>query len=386
MSRRRALGEVALVFLKLGVTAFGGPAAHVAMMEAELVRRRRWVTHERFLDLLGAANLVPGPSSTELAIFLGWERAGAAGLALAGACFITPAALMVGALAWAYVRFGALPELSAAMHGIKPVVIAVIAQALWGLAPKAIKGSVFLGGLAVVAAIASALGADPLLVLAGAGIAALVLRGGAPGASAVVGVKALTAPAALGAGAAGTAGALAKPGLGAIFLAFLKVGATVFGSGYVLLALLRADLVLRLQWLPEPALVDAVAVGQVTPGPVFTTATFLGYLLGGPKGAAVATVAIFLPGFAFVAAARPLVARVRASPRAGAFLDGVNVASLALMAVVGVQLARAAVTDALTLALALASAVALVRFKTNATWLVLGGAAAGVLARLAGLS
>ena len=370
------LRDVAAVFLRLGLTAFGGPAAHVALMENELVRRRKWLSHERFLDLLGAASLIPGPSSTELAIYLGYERAGWAGLLLGGTCFILPAALIVFALAWAYARFGALPALGGVLYGIKPVVIGVIVQALWGLAPKAVKSSPLLGFVGACACVASALGVEALAVLVGAGVLTMLARGVARERK---GGAALIAP--LLSSAAAGATAAAPVSLLGLFLTFAKLGAVVFGSGYVLLAFLRADLVDRLHWLTEPQLLDAVAVGQVTPGPVFTTATFIGYLVAGVPGAAVATVAIFLPGFLLVAATRPLVARVRRSATAGAFLDGVNVASLGLMAVVTVQLARAAIVDVPTLLIALVGTVALVRFKVNATWLIAGAAIVGAVVR-----
>lgn len=370
---RSSLREVALLFLRLGLTAFGGPAAHIAIMENEVVRRRRWLTPERFLDLLGAANLIPGPSSTELALFIGHEQAGGLGLVLGGVCFILPAALMVTALAWAYVQFGAMPQVAGVLYGIKPVVIAVIAQALWGLAPKAVKRSPWLATLGVAGCVASALGVDALVVLVGAGGAAIARSrlGRGDGRARAVFVGGL-----LGGGA----GAATPVSLVALFLAFFKVGAVVFGSGYVLLAFLRADLVDRLHWLTERQLLDAVAIGQVTPGPVFTTATFIGYVLGGAWGALVATLGVFLPGFLLVAVSRPLIARVRRSPLASDFLDGVNVAALALMAVVTVQLGRAALVDATTVAVALASAVLLIRFRVNTTWLVLGGALAGAVA------
>jgi len=373
---RVKLSEVALLFLRLGFTAFGGPAAHVAIMEREIVQRRRWLSSERFLDLFGAANLIPGPSSTELAIFISYEQAGWLGLLVGGVCFILPAALMVTALAWAYVRFGAIPEIAGVLYGIKPVVIAVIVQALWGLAPKAIKKSLWLGALGALACVASALNVDAVVVLVGAGVASVAQRqlGKAEGrASAVL----------LG-GVAGSGAAIATPvGLLALFLSFLKIGAVVFGSGYVLLAFLRADLVERLHWLTEQQLLDAVAIGQVTPGPVFTTATFIGYVIGGGWGALLATVGIFLPGFVLVAIVRPLVARVRRSPVAGAFLDGVNVAALALMVVVTVQLAKAALVDVPTILIALAGAAILIRFKVNTTWVVAGGAVLGAIVRVA---
>jgi len=380
---RGKLSEVALLFLRLGFTAFGGPAAHIAMLEDEVVRRRRWLSSERFLDLLGAANLIPGPSSTELAIFVGYEQAGWPGLIAAGVCFIVPAAVLVSAIAWAYVRFGALPQVGGVLYGIKPVVIAVVLQALWGLAPKAIKRSPRLGALAALACVASAGGLDAIVVMVGAGAASVLLRGSGKTGSAAHALS----PAVAGSLAAG--GAAAGPvSLLALFLTFLKLGAVVFGSGYVLLAFLRADLVDRLHWLTEPQLLDAVAVGQVTPGPVFTTATFIGYLVGARQGSAmalwgalVATAGIFLPGFVLVAATRPLVARVRRSAVAGAFLDGVNVAAVALMLVVTAQLARAALIDPITVWIALASAALLLRFKVSTTWLVAGGAALGALAK-----
>jgi chromate transporter len=383
---RAKLSELALLFLRLGFTAFGGPAAHIAIMENEVVRRRRWLTPERFLDLLGASNLIPGPSSTELAIFIGYEQAGVVGLLVGGVCFILPAAILVGLLAAAYVHYGALPQIAGILYGIKPVVIAVVVQALWGLAPKAIKKSLWLGLLGLAACAAFALGVDALVVMLAGGLGCVVARRlssafGGRGA----GADRSFVPA-LGVAAASGASAAAPVSLATLFLAFLKIGAVVFGSGYVLLAFLRADLVDRLHWLTEPQLLDAVAVGQVTPGPVFTTATFIGYVIAarqgtlmGVAGAFLATVGIFLPGFVLVAVTRPLVARLRRSPFAGAFLDGVNVAALALMAVVTAQLARAALVDVTTVLIALAGAVALIRFKVNTTWLVAGGALVGAV-------
>ena len=385
---RGTLGQVAVLFLKLGFLAFGGPAAHIAIMEEEVVRRRRWLTREAFLDLLGAANLIPGPSSTEMAIFIGRTQAGWPGLVAGGVCFILPAALIVTAIAWGYVRFGALPAVEGVLYGVKPVVIAVVAHALWKLARPAVKSwSLALLGAAAVAA--TLLGAGQVPVLAGAGVlAALAWRLTAGRRPSPPPASVLAGPAAKGALAAGaTAGAAgttaAAFGLWPLFWVFLKIGALLFGSGYVLLAFLRADLVDRLGWLTERQLLDAVAVGQVTPGPVFTTATFIGYLLGRGPGALVATVAIFLPGFLLVAVGGPLIPRLRRSPLAGAALDGVNVASLALMAVVCLELARAALIDPLTVAIAAAAAVALIRFQVNATWLLGAAAALGWLARAA---
>ncbi len=357
--------EIALVFLRLGFTAFGGPAAHIAMMEAECVGRRGWLTREEFLDLVGAAQLIPGPSSTELAIYIGYRRAGWRGLLLAGLCFILPAALVVTAIAWAYVRFGRLPAAGGVLYGIKAVVIAIVGQALVVFGRTAIKGPWALV-LAIAAAAATTLGVTPLVVLVMAGAVCALGHRAAKDTDRAAAVL----PLALGASAA-------PAGLAGLFLVFLKVGAVVFGSGYVLLALLRTDLVERTHWLTEAQLVDAIAVGQFTPGPVFTTATFIGYVVAGGPGAVVATVGIFLPSFVLVAISGPLVPRLRRSPVAGAFLDGVNVGSLALIAVVGAQLAHTAIVDAATGLIATASAVVLLRTRLNSAWLVLCGAIAG---------
>jgi chromate transporter len=371
---RAALGELARLFARLGVTAFGGPAAHIAMMEDEVVRRRGWMTRERLLDLISAANLIPGPNSTELAIHIGHDRAGWPGLIVAGACFILPAVAIVLAIAWAYVRFGALPAIGGVLYGVKPVIIAVVAQALWGLGRSAVT-SFSLGAVGLAALAASLAGVDELAVLVAAGaVVALgraAVRRTAPPAPA-------WAPLSLAGAVTGTAtGAATAVGLGPLFWVFLKIGAVLFGSGYVLLAFLRSDLVERLHWLTESQLLDAVAVGQVTPGPVFTTATFVGYVLGGGSGAAAATLGIFLPAFVFVAISGPLVPRIRASPSAGAVLDGVNVASLALMAAVALELGRAAIVDVPTAVLAAVGAVALIRYRLNSAWLVLDGAIVG---------
>jgi len=371
-ARRSPLAEVALVFGRLGATAFGGPAAHLALMEEELVRRRRWLTRERFLDLLGATNLIPGPNSTEMAIHLGYLRAGWAGLLVAGAAFILPAAVIVSALAWAYVRWGTVPDAAAVLAGVKPVVLVVVLDALWRFGRTAIRGA-FGGALAAGAAGAAFLGVNELAVLLGAGAAsaARVARGRAAGIS----------PALLG---ALVPAAAAPVTLGGIFGFFLKVGSILYGSGYVLLAFLRADLVERLGWLTDAQLLDAIAVGQVTPGPVFTTATFVGWILAGPEGAALATVGIFLPSFVFVALSGPLVPRIRASPVAGAFLDGVTVASLGLMALVTLQLGRDALASPVSIGIGVVAAVLLFGLRVNSAWLVLGGAAVGWVLHLVG--
>jgi chromate transporter len=367
---------VALLFLRLGATAFGGPAAHIALMEEAVVRRRRWLTRDEFVDLLGATNLIPGPNSTEMAIHIGHRRAGWPGLLVGGSCFILPAAIIVGAIAWAYVRFGRLPAVGAVLYGVKPVIIAVVLQALALLARSTVK-SWPLGVLGLAAVAASALGVNELGILLACGSLMVVVRRvrsrGETSAFAPLGTLAL-------ASGAGATTAAASANAGSIFLLFAKIGAVLYGSGYVLLAFLRADFVHRLGWLTEGQLLDAVAVGQVTPGPVFTTATFIGYVLAGWHGAVAATAGIFLPAFFFVAVSGPLVPRIRRSPLAGAFLDGVNVASLGLMATVSWQLGRSALVDGWTIALAVLAAVLLWR-KVNATWLVFLGALAGILVR-----
>ena len=379
---RRALAQLAGLFLRLGSTAFGGPAAHIAMMEDEVVRRKRWMSRERFLDLLGAANLIPGPNSTEMAIFVGHDRGGWAGLLIAGTCFIVPAVVIVTAIAWGYVRFGQLPEVAGILYGLKPVILAIIFQALWGLGRTALK-TPFLGGIALLTAALNFWGLNELLMLLLGGTLAAARRSAAPDwrdhvRSMTIALLLTTAAASL---------LILIPHLmrtgrpefsqQALFLYFLKVGSVLYGSGYVLLAFLQADLVGNWQWLSSAQLLDATAVGQVTPGPVFTTATFIGYLLGGTLGALVATVGIFLPAFFFVAVSGPLIPRMRSSVIAGAFLDGLIVASLALMAVVTWHLGRATVFDLPSALIAVAGAVMLFRYRLNSAWLVLGGGLAG---------
>jgi len=378
---RTTLRELALLFGRLGATAFGGPAAHIAMMRDEVVRRRGWLTEARFLDLLGATNLIPGPNSTEMAIHIGWERRRGVGLVVAGLAFILPAMAITLGFAWAYVRFGALPAAGWLLYGVKPVMLGVVVQAILGLLPTAAR-TLPLRVLGAATVLLAALGVNELGLLFGAGAVAVMLSRAlvGKGAGAALPPLAPVLPAAL------AASALPAVTLPSLFWVFLKTGSVLFGSGYVLLAFLRADLVQRLGWLSEAQLIDAIAVGQVTPGPVFTTATFIGYVLAGPSGALVATAGIFLPAFVFVALSGPLVPRLRASPAAGAFLDGVNVASLALMAVVTFQLGRAALVDVPSAVLALTAALLLLRFKPNATWLVLGGAGAGWLLHALGLA
>jgi len=377
--QRGRLRELAVLFLRLGTVAFGGPAAHIAMMEEEVVRRRGWLTHGTFLDMIGACNLIPGPNSTEMAIHIGHRRAGFSGLAVAGVCFIVPAVIITIGVAWAYVAFGSMPQVNGVLYGVKPVIIAVVLQALWRLAQAAVRTRILLT-VTLAGVMAGLLGVNELVILFGAGaltIAAyLATHPPAAGAAA----RALAIAAAPIAPLV-TAAAAAPFNLSALFLFFLKVGSVLFGSGYVLLAFLQSGLVDRTHWLTQAQLLDAVAVGQVTPGPVFCTATFVGYLLGGTPAAIVATVGIFLPAFFFVAISGPLLPHIRRSPIAGVFLDGVNAGSLALMVVVTGELSRAAVVDVTTAVLAIASAVLLLRFRINSVWLMLIGGVAGAAVR-----
>ena len=374
-SRPGVLGELALLYARLGTTAFGGPAAHIAMMENEVVHRRQWLTREEFLDLLGVVNLIPGPNSTQMAIQIGYRVAGWPGLLVGGICFIVPAAFLTVALAWVYVRYGTLPQAGAVLYGVKAVIVAIILQAIWSLSRTAIK-SKFLALIGVLAILGNVLGLNILLVLFGAGVLALAARLKAQQPRSVALLN-LTPSVGSVIGAISTATPI---GLWPLFTFFLKVGAVVFGSGYVLLAFLRTDLVVRLHWLTDQQLLDAIAVGQITPGPVFTTATFIGYLLGWTPGAIVATVGIFLPSFLFIAAIGPLVPYLRKSWAVAAFLDGVNVGALALMLVVTWQLGRAALVDITTVALAVVSVIVLISFKINATWLILAGGIVGSIA------
>jgi len=376
------VAEVARVFLRLGVTAFGGPAAYIAMLEDEVVGRRGWIGREDFLDRLGAASLIPGPTSTEVVIYLGFMRAGWPGLAVAGICFIVPSAVMVACFAWAYVRFGSLPQVGRFLYGLKPVVIAIIAQALWKLGRTAAKTR-FLGVAGIASVAAAVGGAGGLMVLAGAGVVAALREWWKSGQRDLkpLAVLLAVASAVLAGQFAVFAAAPAKPravGLAALFLYFAKIGSVLYGSGYVLLAFLQQDLVGNWRWLTSKQLLDAVAVGQITPGPLFTTATFIGYVLKGAPGALAATIGIFLPAFVFCAVSGPVVPWLRRSRLAGAFLDGVNVASVALMAVVTWELARTALIDAVTIAMAAACAVLLFRYRVNAGWLVLGGGLVGL--------
>ena len=387
------LRTLAALFLRLGATAFGGPAAHVAMMEDEVVRRRTWMSREEFLDLVGASQLSPGPNSTELAIHVGYARAGWRGLLVAGLCFIVPATAIVWLIAWSYVTYGTLPQATAILSGVKPVVLAVVARALWGFARSALTSAMTLA-VFVLTSVALLMGVHEFIVLVGAAAITLldarVTNGGnlwerdAKSLAAPLTLHAKVAGAGAIAGGAVAGGAVAATltvSLGKLFFVFAKAGALLFGSGYVLLAFLRTDLVVRLGWLSESQLLDAIAVGQLTPGPVFTTATFVGYLLAGNAGALVATVAIFLPAFVFVALTAPILARLRHDPALRAALTGLNAASLALMAAVCVPLAtQAFARPVIAVPLFLLAFVALVHWRVNSAWLVLGGALVGWVA------
>jgi len=383
VEERGPVAEVAWAFLKLGFTAFGGPAAHIAMMRDEFVMRRKWVSEVEFLDLISAANLIPGPNSTEVAIHLGHRRAGVVGLIVAGACFIVPAMLIVIALAWAYTRYGSLPETRGLLYGMKPVVVAIVLQALVGFGKPILKTPVpWIIGLAVFGCSLLGLPEIWLVFIPGILLAAFAWKGEAnKAATRAIAWTALAVLVLIGGSAWLSTMSIGKTpfALAPLFLVFVKVGAVLYGSGYVLLSYLNTDLVVRLGWLTRTQLLDAVSVGQFTPGPVFTTATFIGFLLGGIPGAIVATVGIFLPSFVLVALSAKWVRRLRESASTAAFLEGVNAASIGLMAAVVVKLGQDAMVDWLTWPLAIIALAILLRFKINSFWLVAAGAIAGLV-------
>ncbi|HMM27570.1 MAG: chromate efflux transporter [Chloroflexota bacterium] len=379
---RGAVREVAATFLRIGLTAFGGPAAHIAIMRHELVERRKWVSEAHFLDLLGATNLIPGPNSSEMTMHLGFVRAGWRGLLAGGVAFLLPAMLIVLGIAWAYVEYGATPAAGWLLYGIKPVIIPLIALALWSLGRAAVKGpvtvAVGIGALAL-----DLLGVNFVAVLLGGGAAVMLLDNARrlrhrPGAT-----LALPLPM-LGGGLGGLAASSATGfSLWGMALIFLKIGALLYGSGYVLFAYMQADLVQANGWLTEQQLLDAIAIGQFTPGPLSASATFVGYILGGVPGALLATAALYAPAFLVVALSNPLIPRIRNSRWASGFLDGVNVAALALMIAVTWELGQAALVDPFTLVTGAIAAVVLVRWKLSSAWVVLFGAAMGLLSALA---
>jgi chromate transporter len=361
--------EVGALFLKLGFTAFGGPAAHIGIMHDEVVVKRKWLSDEEFLDLLGATNLIPGPNSTEMAIHIGYVRAGWLGLIVAGLGFVLPATFIVLLLAWLYVKFGTTPQVEWLLYGIKPVVVAIIAQAIWNLGSKAMKNKTLIA-IGIVVFVLYFLKGNELLLLFAAGFVYMLI-------SNIQRLRHIKTTAFLPFSAIAISQAAIPFSLPILFLTFLKIGAVLYGSGYVLLAFLRSDFVLRLGWLTDQQLLDAVAIGQFTPGPLFTAATFIGYLLGGIPGAILATLGIFLPSFVFVAISNPLIPKIRNSTWASGLLDGVNASALGLMAAVTVQLAGSSLTDSYTVIIAIISLVLLLRYKINSTWLIAGGAIAG---------
>jgi chromate transporter len=370
------LTEVAALFLKMGAIAFGGPAAHIAIMHDETVNKRKWLNDQQFLDLVGATNLIPGPNSTEMAIHIGFLQARWKGLIVAGLCFITPAMLIVLLLAYVYVSYGTTPQAQWLLYGIKPVVIAIIIQAIWSLGRKAVKGPL-IATAALLVFVLYFIGVNEIALLFLGGLAVMVIMNFQRLRKQTLGVFLLPF------GGLGVLSQVSVPfTLPLLFLIFLKIGAVLYGSGYVLLAFLRADFVVRLGWLTDQQLLDAIAVGQVTPGPLFTSATFIGFLLGGLPGAILATAGIFLPSFIFVAVSNPLIPKIRNSPWASGLLDGVNAASLSLMAAVTWQLGRSSLTDPFTILIALAALVVLIRFKINSTWLIAAGALLGLLSTL----
>lgn len=384
--RERRIAELARLFLKLGVIAFGGPAAHIAILEDEVVARRRWIDRQHFLDLIGATNLIPGPNSTEMTMHIGYERAGLPGLLVAGSCFILPAALITAAFAWLYVAYGSLPAVEPFLYGIKPAVIAIILGALWRLASPAVRSwrhGVL--GFAVALTLLFGLGEIPAL-LAGGVLGMLWFR--AAGAVAtrtgpkVVALPFLQLRDSATAVAAGAATGAVAVSLGKLFLFFLKIGAVLYGSGYVLVAFLEGGLVNDYGWLTQAQLLDAIAIGQFTPGPVLSTATFIGYILAGAPGATLATVGIFLPSFLFVLMLNPALPRLRRSAWMAAFLDAVNVASLGLMAAVTLELGVGVLVSWPAWVIAILSAIVVLRFRPNAVWIVAGGAVLGWLLRL----
>ncbi len=392
MTNERAVApvtEVARYFLRLGCIAFGGPAAHIALMRRDLVSRRAWLTDEEFTDLLGVTSLIPGPNSTEMTMYLGGRRAGWRGLWAGGAAFVGPAVAIVLALAWAYVRWGTTPGGQAILFGLQPVILAIVVQAVWGLRRAVLKGPATLVVALAVAALALA-GGDEILLLLGAGLALLGLSLASGGRLTATWRALRAGGAALFAWPVVTVGLPVFPaffrrpetpgaGLGELFLVFLKIGATLYGSGYVLVSFLQAEFVDGRGWISQQELLDAVAVGQFTPGPVFSSATFVGYLVLGLPGALVATAGIFLPSFVFVAATHPVLPRLRKLPWAAPFLDGVNAGAIALMGVVTFQLARDALDNAFQLAMLAVAAAVLVRLNPNSAWLIAGGIAAGLL-------
>lgn len=379
------LKELAGLFAKLGLIAFGGPAAHIAMLEEEVVTRREWMSREHFLDLVGATNLIPGPNSTEMMMHIGYERAGWKGLVVAGGSFIVPAVLLTGLAAWFYVAFGSLPAVEPFLIGIKPAVLVIILGALWRLGRKAVKG----WRLAVVALVVAAgvlAGYPEITCLLAGGLAGMLWRRaqGSDSDTAERWIPMLFLSRGATQAAAASAAAATTVSLWKLGWFFLKVGAVLYGSGYVLIAFLEGGLVQELGWITQAQLLDAVAIGQFTPGPVLSTATFIGYLVEGVPGAVVASVGIFLPAFLLVGLLNPLIPRMRSSSWVSAFLDAINASAVALMAAVSLEIGYQVLISPAAILIGVLAAVAVFRFKVGPVWIVSGGALLGYALSLFG--
>lgn len=391
------LGELAQLFLKLGILGFGGPNAHIAMMEAEVVKRRKWLSEEQFLDLVGATNLIPGPNSTEMAIHIGYFYAGWLGLIVAGVSFILPAVLITTGFAWAYIAFGTIPQIAFLLYGIKPAVLGVIVDALWRLGKKAVKTTKLLTISIAVALLVWFAQINEIIALLGGGFLGMLWlhlpdRGQKSDEQANLLIAGITTGIAIKATAVTSGIIAATPvSLWGLGRSFLKIGGTLFGGGYVLLSLIQSEFIEGYGWLTQQQLLDAISIGQFTPGPMLSTATFIGYIIAGIPGAIVATIAIFLPSFIFVAGLNPLIPYLRRSTWTAAFIDAVNVSAIALMAVVTIQLGVATLSystpfglDFLAIAIAIGSAILGIKFQVNSAWLVLGGSAIGWIAHWIG--
>ena len=366
------LSEIAAVFLKLGCIGFGGPAVHIAMMEEEVVRKRKWMTGDHFLDLVGATNLIPGPNSTEMTMHCGHERAGWRGLVVAGASFIMPAVVITAVFAWAYQRYGALPEVQPFLYGIKPAIISVIVALMMSLGRKALKSTLLglIGGLTLLLVLS---GVNEIYVLFGAGLLGVVIHL----AKRRIPIQTIS-PILLLAAQQVTTGISSWKW----FWIFLKVGSILYGSGYVLFAFLDAELVSK-GLLTKQELIDAIAVGQFTPGPVFSAATFIGWQVGGLPGALAATIGIFLPSFLFVGFLNPLIPRLRKSKIMSAFLDTVNIASVAIILAVAIEMGEESIRDWRAIVIAvLGFAMTFYFRKLNTAFIVIGGAVLGYLLSL----
>lgn len=375
INKQSRLKEVAQVFFKMGIYAFGGPAAHIAMMEEEIVKKRKWMDHQHFLDLVGATNLIPGPNSTEMTMHCGHERAGVAGLFVAGICFIFPAVMITAVLAWLFVNYGELPAIAPFFIGIKPAVIALIVSSVYTLGKKALKGWE-LGTIGAIALILSLAGINEIIALLGAGLLGAIYFyiKSKPTITPV-----FVFPLLIYSCFANTTLSISTS---KIFWTFLKVGSVLYGSGMVLFAYLDAELVSK-GYLLSSQLMDAIAVGQFTPGPVLSTATFVGYQLGGLMGAIAATLGIFLPSFLLVWLLNPLVPKMRKSKILGYFLDAVNIASVAVIAAIAIKMGQNVIVNwQAIVVLGLGLFFTFGPKKLNAMWLVLGGAVVGYVLNL----